>query len=230
MITRRTAAMAAMTLTSGMAGGLLATLSDLDALAQSDRPLAGDAVRLTDRQGRVRAGLGMSGGNQEFTYFYMIDRNGQEKVRLIVGDGAEPEVVFGQASPRRDPQAQVPGGRSRNDARVSANPPANTGQGQCGAASFAQIKGKVTGKYRGGGGDKADNLQELAPPRTTMAADLRNWLNALNGGLLGIVRSRFGEADMRQFTDAERNQCAGGIYCQLAFRQQAIAVLSGATR
>jgi len=218
MFDPRTAAVAAMTLCSGIAGGLIATLSDLNALGQSDRPLNGDAVRITDRQGRVRAGLGLSGGNQEFTYFYMLDRNGKQRVSFTVSDSAPPDVLLGQAS-----------GKSGDSAR--GNSSREAGQGAGPAASFAQVRGKLRGTLRRGGtrdqGDQADALQELAPPRGNLAQDLNVWLSTLNGSLQQIVRARFNSADMGLFTQAERAECRGSLYCQLAFRQNAIAIISG---
>lgn len=111
--------------------------------------------------------------------------------------------------------ACVPAGVADNTA-VLAQPRPTVGE---------VLKG-ATGRYPApAGGAKEDNVQFLRPPLNPTASDVRDWVNAHNAALLRGIRGRFGEAEIQQFLAAERKRCADGVYCQMTFRQQAIAVL-----
>ena len=93
------------------------------------------------------------------------------------------------------------------------------------SATFADVQPRATGAYRID--QKDDSVQTLQLPGNPSQDDVRKWLGALDDALLTSIRARFSPSDMSQFMSAEQGKCSGNIFCQMAFRQQAIAVLMG---
>jgi len=93
------------------------------------------------------------------------------------------------------------------------------------SATFADVQPRATGTYRID--QKDDSVQALQLPGNPSQDDVRKWLGALDDALLSSIRARFSPSDMAQFASAEQSKCSGNIFCQMAFRQQAIAVLMG---
>jgi hypothetical protein len=94
------------------------------------------------------------------------------------------------------------------------------------APALTDIGRRATGRYDGAGDDKADQVIALARPANP-DGDVRQWLDAHNAALLGIVRGRYSAGDISRFTTAERSTCSANVYCIMAFRQQAIALIVG---
>jgi len=91
------------------------------------------------------------------------------------------------------------------------------------------FKNSLTGEYQRRG--KFDNVTRLDFPDAPGAGSkLAEWLAAHNGALLSVLSSLYPQSEIAQFRAAERSTCQGkGVYCELAFRQQALAAaLSGA--
>lgn len=174
--------------------------------AQSASELKSDRLSLTDQRGTNRVNIGLSGGNQEFTYFYMNDNSGRKRVEFTVyPDERAPTLTF------FDLKGRPIQARAQNSERPRAN--------------FSDIRPRVNGRYQdSGGGDKADSVQQLRTP-VNPSGDVRSWLNAHNSGLLRIIQSRFDDQNMSSFATAERQRCSGNVYCELAYRQQAISIL-----
>jgi hypothetical protein len=81
-------------LLAGAAAGV-ATKHYEPASAQSGAELTGDRVSLTDQAGVTRISFGFAGGSQQFTYVWLSDSNGTERVRLTISpDKDAPELTF----------------------------------------------------------------------------------------------------------------------------------------
>jgi len=79
--------------TLGTAGGWWVTQNV--AHGQSSRVLEADQFRLVDFDGVQRARLGLSGGDQQYTYFYFMDERGRNRIVLTVyPDERTPTLKF----------------------------------------------------------------------------------------------------------------------------------------
>ena len=79
---------------SGFVGGLCAQFLT-PVHAQWRDVIRADQFRLVDFRGVDRARLGLSGGNQQYTYLYLMDRNGNKRVELVVQpNNSTPQIEF----------------------------------------------------------------------------------------------------------------------------------------
>jgi hypothetical protein len=192
-----------------LAGALAATFAvDIvdDAHAQSSNGATHDRFNLVDRLGKNRGSIGLSGGNQEYTYMYLSDSSGRPRVRFTVyPDRRAPTMEFLDVNGKAVATAAAPS-----------------------APNLGDVGQRATGQYRdsAAGDEAADQVITLARPANP-GGDARKWLDAHNAALLGIVRSRYSANDVTRFASAERSKCNGNIYCIMAFRQQAIVLIVG---
>jgi hypothetical protein len=107
---------------------------------------------------------------------------------------------------------------------------------ECGQTpTFADLRDRLPGRQTESAGEqgrpddldegKTDSVALLQLPPNPRAADVRNWLSAHNSALLASIRGRFSTADVNAFRRVERDACSGNLYCEMAFRQEAIALL-----
>jgi len=81
----------------------------------------------------------------------------------------------------------------------------------------------------GGGDDKADSAPSvLFPGRNSNVNGLRQWLGDLALRLEQTIKSLAGSDQVyRRYADAERSYCNDDLYCQVAYREDAIAYAVG---
>jgi hypothetical protein len=205
---RRNLELAVVALTSGFVGAVVPTIINTSVSAQSSRALTGDRLTLTDGRGTPRVVLGFSGGKQQFTIFDLNDRNGRQRVSFSIGPEGPPTIELKDHSgnivqnPIRRPSQQGAGGATM---------------------TFADVRRGLTGTYARN--SKEESIQGLRPPGNPTAGNVRAFLEAHKLALLGSIQRRFTEADVRKFLDAENSSCASNVYCEMAFRQQAIDLL-----
>jgi hypothetical protein len=173
-------------------GNLIVNAAD----AQSFSEIKGDRLNITDQRGVSRVSVGLSGGNQEFTYLRLLDNRGRRRIEFIVNsDSRAPTLTFYDSNGAEIQTAAGGSGRRPTFERVRASLP----------------------------DEKTDSVQKFQPP--VNGVDERRHLAAHNSGLFAIVRSQFAPQDMNKFTAAERERCSGNIYCQLDYRRRAISAL-----
>lgn len=86
---------------SGLVGSLL-TQFLIPVRAQWKDVIQADQFRLVDFRGVDRARLGLSGGDQQYTYLYLMDQDGKIRVRLTVHpDNTTPRFEFYDKAERR---------------------------------------------------------------------------------------------------------------------------------
>ena len=80
-----------------------------------------------------------------------------------------------------------------------------------------------------GGDDKADSVTSIAfPSKNTSAGGLSNWLVNHNRRLHRTVENLAGtSAAMGQYEQRETGYCKGNVYCEIAYREDAIAYATG---
>lgn len=121
------------------------------------------------------------------------------------------DIVHAQTQLENESEALRQCRRQVSDARSSCRadpPPVNS------------YRNRLTGRYQ----RKDDSASPIAfPPAPAANSDLARWLAAHNGALLDVLEGLYPQPEIAQFLSAERNACStGGLYCRVAFRQQAI--------
>lgn len=105
---------AAIAAVASLVSGVLTQLFTPSAVrAQWSNVIKADQFRLVDSRGVDRARLGLSGGNQEITYLYLMDRNGKNRMNITVyPDNRTPTIEFLNRNETR--VVKLPGRPSRS--------------------------------------------------------------------------------------------------------------------
>lgn len=92
-------------------------------------------------------------------------------------------------------------------------------------STLSEIKGRLNGTYQVQG--KLDSTTALAFPNPPFHnSTLDQWLNAHNAALLDTLNTRLTQGERGDFQNLEQRACsAHGVYCTIAYRQQAIRLL-----
>lgn len=88
----------------------------------------------------------------------------------------------------------------------------------------------VTGyKPSSGSDEKGDSVTPITfPQKNTSAGGLSDWLKNHNRRLYRTVENLAGSYDaMNQYRRGENNYCNGNVYCEIAYREDAIAYATG---
>jgi hypothetical protein len=103
MWTKRVVLLCGLTIATGSFFGVSQELlRSTVASAQSSKRAQADLFELIDRGGTKRAALGLSGGGQEFTYFYLMDQTGKVRMQITVSrDNEAPRIEFFDRTGRR---------------------------------------------------------------------------------------------------------------------------------
>jgi hypothetical protein len=97
-----------------------------------------------------------------------------------------------------------------------------------GSTSTGGLAVKGVDQYQpasGGGGDKADSAPSLIfPQRNANSNTLTNWLKMQNSLLLRNINTLAGSQNaFKTYKRGERSFCDGNLYCEIAYRQDAIS-------
>lgn len=85
----------------------------------------------------------------------------------------------------------------------------------------------LNGRYGLGGGGKEDSVSGREFPAAPADRDLQSWLQILRGKLGGTIHRLLPAGDRDDFSRLEKDRCGSNVYCQIGFRQQAIACSLG---
>lgn len=164
----------------------------------------------------------------------LLARGGSGLMAGTCGDRRAPDVWYARrAATAASPQAAITARNARRErlaaaaaaaVRDGAAPPDDQAGGVT-PAPMGTFLHRLTGRYPAGGGGKEDSAQPLEFPSPQPGnAALNNWLTAHNRALLGALEGLYSGDDVSAFRAAEGTRCQqGGVFCQIAFRQQAIA-------
>lgn len=100
--------------------------------------------------------------------------------------------------------------------RCAASPDAGSGSPATPAAQT--FINKLTGRPDA----KEDGAQPVAFPVPPGPGGTKQWLDAHNGALHSILQTLYPN-DIRAFDDKESTTCSRNLYCEITFRQQALA-------
>ena len=196
-----------------------------------------DAVQLGYRNGNSISWGPRHGGDGGTAYRINLDRN--ERIIEIGGrSGRFVDALYVRTNKRTYPTRGGNGGApfrirgdikglwGRSGAYIDAIGAVTRSRG-----SGGQSVGDVT-KYQpgaGGGDEKDDSAPSLRfPARNTNSGGLGDWLRGHNRRLEDTVRMLAGsDSAFARYESGERAHCGNNVYCQIAYREDAIAFAVG---